>query len=78
MGEGWREKRSRQDWGGIVWGWRKLRKDPGALKVGEGRHPRGLGCQDRWIPGRDMGVVSKRDPHTHLELQKEQEREGNN
>ena len=46
--------------------------------MGEGRHPRGLGCQDRWIPGRDTGVVSKRDPHTHLELQKEQEREGNN
>lgn len=43
----------------------------------KGVSSRGLGRQDRWVLGGDMGVVRERVP-THLELQKGQEREGNN
>lgn len=35
MGKGWTEER-KVGLGGIVWGWKELRKDPGALEPGEG------------------------------------------
>lgn len=37
-----REKK-RVGQGGGVWEWRELRKELGALDLGEGHHPRGLG-----------------------------------
>lgn len=47
MGKGWTEER-KVGLSGIVWGWKELRKDPGALEPGEGL-AQGLGCQDRRV-----------------------------